>query len=161
MPGMEKRQLLIGLVAAAALFGLFKCITRPTDEKAAIRAVVRGSIEAIEQQSTKKFMGFIAPDFTSNIAGAHNSKGLKNLIRSLVFNPKTRVSTRISEEYVEYDAQSDAGRVELALSAWRRKKNSKMGQVIPGNARRFRFLIDLKKVDERWRIHRVTRRPNK
>ena len=67
----------------------------------------------------------------------------------------------ISEEYVEYDAQSDAGRVELAFSAWRRKKDSKMGQVIPGNARRFRFLIDLKKVDERWRIHRVTRQPNK
>lgn len=153
---MNKRNLLI--VAAALLaFGLFRYFTRPVGEKAAILAVLRAEVTAIEEQDTKAFMSRIAPDFTSNIGGAKDYESLMSFMRGVFFtSSRMQIRTRTSREYVELDPETGDGVVELELSAWRRKAKAKLADVVPANARRFRFEIRLKKVDGRWKIYKVT-----
>ncbi len=155
---MDKRKIAVALVLGLLMFALFKHLTRPTDEKAAILAVVRAIITAVEEQQVGDFMSHIAPDCTSNISGAKNYSGLKTLIRSLVINPRVQIHTRTIKEYADYDAGTVTGQVELELSAWQRKTKSKLKDVLPGNARKFRFIFELKKIDGRWMIYRITRK---
>lgn len=159
-----RRKQLIGAIALIALaaWGIRAFLNRPkTSEEAQIRGVLAALEAAVEAKHVGDFCDLVTEDYSDN---RHKNKStLRNSLRGIFgFRLKgRRMEVSITRQDIALGDARDTATVALEFAAWEVNQAAPSTDIVPVNARKFAFDLELVRAGNDWLIKRATERPRK